>query len=88
MIPNQQQANKILPLISNLEAYDAYLELLNVLHDMHYKALRDSVESVDVLRNQGKLQLIDELKELRDRLKDTVKNGRQLRDISVHPLDI
>lgn len=77
MIPAQAQVNKLLPLIQNLEAYEAYQVLLGILHDTYYKELRDCKDQADTFRNQGKLQLIDELKELRDRLKDSIENGRQ-----------
>lgn len=76
MIVAPQEVNKFISLINNLEAYDAFLALLTKLHDECYISLRDSIDQIDTFRHQGKLQLIDELKEFRERLKDSIDNGR------------
>lgn len=72
----KQEALQLLPLINNLEAYEAFVAYLDQLHKQYYELLVHSSDDVFTFRNQGKLQLIDEMKQLRDRLKDLVKNGR------------
>lgn len=67
MILGQQQANKVLPLITNLEAYEAFMELLNILHAQKYNELVHE----DDYKAQGALILIDELKQLKERLRDS-----------------
>lgn len=76
MLPlNQQQANQLLPLISNLEAYRAFLASLDILKEAYYVQLRDSKEPTETAQLQGKLQLIDALKDLRQRTKDAIEDG-------------
>jgi hypothetical protein len=74
MVLNPQQANKAIPLISDLEAYSSFLDMLEILKEKYYTELRDSRDGVTTHQLQGKLQLVDELKELRDRVKDSL-NG-------------
>lgn len=71
-----QEALQLLPLINNLEAYEAFVKLLDGLHSKYYALLRDSTDQTDTFRNQGKLQLVDELKELRERIKDRLKEAK------------
>jgi hypothetical protein len=75
MILGQQQASKVLPLISDLESYDAFLALLDLLHANAYHGLMQQAPYPGKDFYVGQLSLIDELKELRDRLKDSL-NGR------------
>lgn len=74
MILARQEALKITPLISNLDAYDAYLELLNIEETYCHSKLVDA-DDKELPRLIGKLQLIKEFKEVRQRLKDSIENG-------------
>lgn len=76
MILGQQEANKVLPLISNLEAYEAFKVLIDVLHTNAYHALKQDAPYPSRDEAVGQLKLLDELKELRERLKDSLKNDR------------
>lgn len=75
MIPDQQQAHKILPLISTLDAYEAFVLLIK---DLREQAVQDakSIDAIETQRAIGKLMLLDDLKELRERVKDSLKNDR------------
>lgn len=87
MVLNSQQCNKVVPLISHLEAYKAFIDLLEMLHEQYYQQIRDSKDSIETHQAQGKLQLIDELQEIRERVKDSIENGR-LSGSSNSPLHI
>ena len=39
MILGKKQAEKVLPLVSNIEAYEAFLVLVDVLHTQAYERL-------------------------------------------------
>lgn len=73
MILGQQEASKILPLVTNLDTYDAFLVLLACLHKEAYEEAKFLGMAAETQRAIGKLILIDELKELRERLKDSLK---------------
>lgn len=68
-----QQASKLLPLVTNMDAYEAFKELLEIIHKNAYEAVKNASAKEEAV---GQLKLIDELKELKERLKDSVKNGR------------
>jgi hypothetical protein len=55
----------------------AFNKLLDLLREPTYLELRDCSDSVKIHQLQGKLQLIDELKDLRERVKDSIKNGNR-----------
>lgn len=76
MILGQREANKVLPLVVNLEAYEAFLELINILHAHVYEELKQDRIYPSKDEAIGKLKLLDELKELKVRLKDSLNNGR------------
>ena len=74
MILGQQEASKVLPLVTNLEAYEAFECLLSSLHKSAYEEVKNA-KGDEAQHAIGKLILIDELKELKLRLRDSVKNG-------------
>lgn len=65
-----------MPLIHNLEAYNAFIGLIKETHTQIYTQLRDCSDPTETFRLQGKLQLLDLLEQTRDRYKDTVENDR------------
>lgn len=73
MILGQQEASKVSPLIHSLDAYEAFLVLLEVLHRNTYEEVKSS-KGDDAQIAIGKLILIDELKELKQRVKDSLKS--------------
>ena len=75
MILGQQQANKVMPLVINIEAYEAFLYLLDTIQAQTYKDLLVNEFEAFKDRNIGVLQLVEELKELKVRMKDSLKNG-------------
>lgn len=78
MILGQAEANKVLPLITNLEAYEAFQELLKVLHADAYYRLKEDVLFPPKEEAIGQLKLLDDLKQLRERLRDAFKNDTGL----------
>ncbi len=60
-----------MPLVINTEAYEAFLYLLDILHKQTYDKLFIGLPNESI----GALGLIDELKELKLRLKDALANG-------------
>lgn len=71
MILGQQEAHKLTALMANVDAYESFQTLLTILHKQFYNELVN--ENSPTAR--GALLLIDELKELRQRVKDSIKNG-------------
>lgn len=74
MILDPKAANSLLPLITNLDAYEAFIKLLVILHNQSYADIRDCTTTEKIFNSQGKLQLIDELKELRERVRDGIQH--------------
>lgn len=74
MILGPAEANKVLPLITNLDAYAAFQELISMLHADAYYTLKQDVPFPPKEEAIGQLKLLDDLKQLRERLRDSLKN--------------
>lgn len=74
MILGQQEASNIAPLVNNLDSYESFKLLLDILHKQAYLEVKNN-KGEDIQLAIGKLILIDELKELKLRVKDSLKNG-------------
>ena len=72
MILGKKQAEKVLPLVSNIEAYEAFLVLVDVLHAQAYERLFNGPPNESI----GALKVLDEMKELKVRLKDSLNSDR------------
>ena len=75
MILGQQEASKVLPLVNDLYAYEAFLTLIDLFHKQAYEQLKTDSSYPPKEYFVGQLTLLDELKEVKLRIKDSLKNG-------------
>ena len=62
--------NRLKILFANVSDWKIFLEYIKSEEDKVLQVNRNAVDDKDLRRNQGKLQLLHEMKSLRDRLRD------------------
>ena len=71
---DKSQAKKLLPLINNLEAWEALKQHLKYQQNLELRVLVGATSELELYRSQGRMNSLERLEQLKDNVKVTLES--------------